>query len=373
MQRSPSPIRDLAVATAVGALVVFAGCGEEEFSQEELVTRVKPSVVQITGKRGDQAGGGTGVVIDAARGRVLTNAHVVAGASSLRAKVGDDPRTAGPARVVAQAPCEDLAIIELSEKPAGLRALPLGDSSKVKVGQHVSAFGYPLSFENPDEQTVVATDGSVSSADVEAEPSPSLPKYQSTIQHQAPINPGNSGGPLVNDDGELVGINSLGNVEQNERPIQGQGYAITMNHAKQLLPDLQAGRSTADAGWSLVPLDGISVAEAFAGDASWKAEGRAELGLEVQERIARAGIDGLYVLDSATGSPAAEVKIGFGDLVTAIEGTPVRTVEEVCEILESSGPGKKLRVRGRYINSAPDLDRILRRWTAGMVLEGEKQ
>jgi S1-C subfamily serine protease len=373
LPRPPALCPVLAVAVVLGASAALGACGDEEkpFSEEALIKDATPSVAQINVQKGDNVSGGSGVVLDAKQALVLTNAHVVAGASALRARVGDDPDTEGPARVVALAPCEDLAVIQLTERPAGLEAMPLGSSSGVKLGQHVTALGYPVSFD--ETPTIVATDGTVSSLDVAAEPDPSLPRYESTIQHQAPINPGNSGGPLIDDDGRLVGMNTLGNTVQNDRPVQGQGYAITVDRIKTFLPDLKAGTSTADAGWSLVPLSAVPVIEVFATDPAWKADGRAELGAKTAAEIERRGIDGLFVAGTSTGSPADDVDIASGDIVTSIEGSSVTTFEDTCKILESSAPGEKLRVRGRYLNSAPSYRKVLNPWSAGMVLEEDQE
>ncbi len=359
------PSARLLAAVAVALAVPLAACGaDEEFSEERLVSEVRPSVVQITGRVGESGSSGTGVVIDAKRGLVLTNAHVIAGASALRAKAGDRAATEGPARVVAQAPCEDLAVIAFSEPTPGLQALPLGDSSKVKVGQHVTALGYPASFENPERQRVVATDGTVSSTNVAAEPDASLPEYTSTIQHQAPVNPGNSGGPLVDDDGRLVGINTLANTQQNDRAVQGQYYAISVNHAKRFLPSLSAGKDRAYVGWSLAPLAAVPVADVFANDPDWEADSRARLGAETQAELERSGIDGMFVLGSDTGSSAQEANIIFGDLVTSIEGASVTSMKDACEVLESKSTGDEVKVRGRYLNSAKDGGQVLKRWSA---------
>lgn len=350
--------------------IPLGACGgdDESFSEEALVEQVRPSLVSITGRTGDSASGGTGFVIDADRGLVLTNEHVVAGTSALRARVGDRADTEGPARIVAQDPCQDLALIQLTERPESLRALKLADSAKVKVGQHVTALGYPASYADPAKQRMVATDGTVSSVDVEATPSSSLPRYSSTIQHQAPVNPGNSGGPLVNDDGEVVGINTLANTVQNERAIQGQYYAITANHAKDVLPGLRAGTSTGYLGWSLAPLASVPVAEVFAADESWKADGRAALGARTEAALKSEGVDGLFVMGSDTGSPAARSDIVFGDLVTEVEGASVSSVAEVCDILESKQVGDTITVRGRYLNSAKDAEQVLHRWRAVLTL-----
>ena len=357
----------------VGVMLILAvpltACGgNDKLSEEELIAQVRPSVVQITGRVGDSISSGTGVVIDARRGYVLTNAHVIAGASALRAKAGDRAATEGPARVVAQAPCEDLAVIAFSEPTAGLKALPLGDSSKVNLGQHVTALGYPVSFANPEQQRVVATDGTVSSTDVAAEPDPSLPRYASTIQHQAPVNPGNSGGALVDDDGKLIGINTLANTEQNNRAVQGQYYAISINHAKRFLPSLTAGRNSAYVGWSLAPLASVPVADVFAGDTDWTAGARARIGAETQAALERSNIDGMFVLGSDTGSTAQKADIIFGDLVTSIEGASVTSMKGACDILESKAVGDRLKVRGRYLNSAKDEGQVLHRWSAEIIV-----
>ena len=323
-------------------------------------------MVELTGKRGQETVGGSGVVIDAKQGLVLTNAHVIAGVSALNAKVGDNAATAGPARVLAQAPCDDLAVVKLVNVPPGLKQIKIGSSAKVKSGEQVTVLGYPASFSNPTTQTVVSTNGTVSSTNVAAEPDPSLPKYPSTIQHQAPVNPGNSGGPLVNDQGELIGINTLGNTQQGGRAIQGQYYAIAMDRIKTLLPNLEAGKNQAYVGWSLAPLDQVNLSQAFAIDSFWQSPQR---GAAVARDLQAAGVTGLYVKDSDTGSAAKQVNIGFGDLLTSIEGTPVKSVSDVCDIVESHGPGDKLLVRGVYLNSANSVSQLENRWHAQVTLK----
>jgi S1-C subfamily serine protease len=365
------PIPSLPARIVSGlTLLALAGCGSDEkpFSEEALIEQVRPSVVQITGKRGGSTPSGTGFVVDAKRGLVLTNEHVIAGTSALRGRAGDAATTEGPMRVVGRAPCEDLALVAFTEPTPGLRALELGDSAAVKPGQHVTALGYPASFEDPARQRMIATDGTVSSVDVAAEPDPSLPRYAATIQHQAPVNPGNSGGPLVDDDGRVVGINTLANTEQGDRAIQGQYYAITTDHAKRFLPALRAGRDRAYAGWSLAPLAAVPVAEVFAGDTSWKQDGRAELGLRTQAQLEREGVEGMFVLGSDTGSTAQRADIVFGDLVSEIEGTPVSSMRDVCDVLASRATGDRVKVRGRYLNSAENADQVLNRWSAEIVL-----
>jgi S1-C subfamily serine protease len=360
----------LAVAAAV------SGCGgsggsnsgtTKSLTQTQLVAQVAPSVVEISGKEGDLQVGGSGVVIDANRGLVLTNAHVIAGLASISAKVGDDPSSEGPARVVASSPCDDVAIVQLVNKPTNLRALPLGTSTGVASGQSVTAFGYPASFENPAQQTVVSTTGTVSSPNVPADPSPDLPHYVSTIQHQAPINPGNSGGPLVDQQGRLIGINTLGNTQQGGRTVQGQYYAISVDHIKQLLPALEAGTSQGDVGWDLVPVNEVDLAQQFATDPRWQ---DANLGAQVAKvALKPPQTTGLYVTGAATGSPADKANLGYGDLIDHIEGTPVQSVADVCSIVQSHGPGSTLFIHGQYLNSASTKSKIFKGWTDHVKLK----
>jgi S1-C subfamily serine protease len=362
-------MRSAWIGGALAGAALVAGCGgggSSTLSQQDLITKVKPTVVELSGKRGENTVGGSGVVIDAKKGLVLTNEHVVAGVSALKAKVGDNAATAGPARVLAQAPCDDLAVVQLVNVPAGLKQIKIGSSGKVKSGEQVTVLGYPASFSNPETQTVVSTNGTVSSTNVAAEPDPSLPKYPSTIQHQAPVNPGNSGGPLVNGKGELIGINTLGNTQQGGRTIQGQYYAIAMDRINSILPNLVAGKSQGYVGWSLAPVDQVNLSKAFADDPVFQS---ASLGTTVQNILQKNNVKGIYVIDSTTGSPARNAKLGFGDLILSIENTPVKSVSDVCDIIQSHGAGDKLLVRGRYLNSASNTNQILVRWRTQVNLQ----
>jgi S1-C subfamily serine protease len=362
--------KNLLAAMVVGAVALTTvGCagasggtgGQEKLSQPERIAKAKPSVVRLQGK----SGGGSGVVVDSERGLVLTNAHVAVGLEGMRARVGDDPASETPAQLVAAAPCEDLAVVRLVNKPANLQAIPFGDSSTVQPGDHVTVLGYPGSFEEQrlgdtvkQAQQLVATDGNVSAVDVAATPDPALPRFASTIQHQAPTNPGNSGGPLIDDQGQLVGINTLRNPD-----TQGQFYAISVNRVQQLLPTLVAGTSQANLGWDLVPLAQVDLQTVFAEDPDFGSQGGAALGQEVADILDQEGIDGLYVMGTETGSPAKDAKLYYGDLLTSIEGEPVTKLQDVCDLVLAKGPGQKVRVSGYIINSTSDHTEILDSWT----------
>jgi S1-C subfamily serine protease len=337
---------------ALAASVTIAACGggggDDALSQQEIIDKSKPSLVRLSGR----SGGGTGFVIDANRGLVLTNAHVVLGNEGLKARVGDQQGTDTPARVVGAAPCNDIAVVQLVNKPAELTALELGNSQDVKAGDHVTALGYPTSAQeqqtpgsqSTQAQTVVANDGTVSSANIAASPGSDLPRFTQAIQTQVPINSGNSGGPLVNDEGQVVGINTFGSTV-----AQNQNYAISVNAIKGILPQLQAGRSIANLGWNLEPVDQVNFPQVLSLDPDFRSP---SLGARIKAFLDRPPkTTGLYVYGSQTGSPAREARIVFGDLIQAIEGEPVNSIQDVCDIVQAKSPGEKVAVTGRYLNS----------------------
>jgi Trypsin-like peptidase domain len=180
-------------------------------TQQEVIANTVASTVHITGRVGSDYVFGTGVVIDENKGWILTNAHVISGTSTLTVTLPDHGQL--NARVIGQAPCEDLAVLEITQNPGDLQAIPLGEDDSVEQGDDVTAVGYPESFQDPFSADIkpTATTGTVSTTGISAEPDPSLPRYDSLIQHQAFLNHGNSGGPLVDDRGQLIGINTLAN------------------------------------------------------------------------------------------------------------------------------------------------------------------
>jgi S1-C subfamily serine protease len=321
--------------------------------------------VQLFGRQGENIVGGTGVVFDAARGLVVTNSHVVAGVVGLQARFRQENPI--PAQVLGTAPCDDVAVVRLTDVPAGIRSIRFGNSSTVEHEDEVVALGYPASFADFATQDVVSTNGTVQSPRVAATPDPSLPRYPSTIQHSATINHGNSGGPLLNDRGQLIGINTLTNEGTEQQRVQGQYYAISINHIKPLLPRLVAGRSVANAGWDLVPLSEMSF-EALYPEVGLgtPADGRV-----VDQYLSQQGIRGLYVIGVDADSPAAKANVVVGDGITGMQGTPVTTVPEVCDILQSSAPRTTLQLEGMYLTDAAQYqEKLGAPWTSKIRLSG---
>jgi S1-C subfamily serine protease len=356
----------------VGAIWVttlsIAGCGgNSKLTQEQLIERATPSVVRIQGSKG----GGTGFVVDAARRLVLTNAHVVAGRNSaLKAQVGNETSTTTPVQVVASSPCDDLAVVKLVNAVPGLKALKLGTRAQVRPGESVTVLGFPGSLQSGSggqAGTVVPNTGTVSQSNIqvntnssEANFDPDLPAYQSMIVHQAPVNHGDSGGPLLNDEGAVIGINTL----TNEGHTQGQYYAIGIRYAARLLADLKVGRSHSYIGWDLEQMSGEQdpplkeqlVARfensAYGSEASQLTEATAVYLTESPPTI------GMYDIGDQPGTPAEEAELE-GKLIVAINKTPVTSLQDVCNVLGSTSPGQKLHVKEFHITSGEDPKQIV--------------
>jgi S1-C subfamily serine protease len=275
----------LVVALAVIALVVVPQLtkkdekpkGSGTLSVEQVVNRSRPSTVLILSNRGGQPyAGGTGWVLDASQGLVVTNAHVINGGDSFQ--VGVLEQDLRDATIVGVAPCEDLAVLKVADA-SGLRTMPLiGAQSDLKLGQTVVALGFPTNAALEDKLT--ATTGVVSVIQSEFRlQGLETPQYPDVIQTDAAINPGNSGGPLLDLHGRLIGVNTAILRGSNGTIIEGQGYAIGVDRVKQIVPDLAQGHSTAWTGMGFdfqtdapallvrTAIDGTPAADAGFGDA----------------------------------------------------------------------------------------------------------
>jgi serine protease Do len=241
---------------------------------------------------------------------------------------------------VGRASCDDVAVLQFVSRPAGLRAARLGRSAPVRTGDHVTAFGFPGSV---DANKMQYTDGKVSAVKVAGTPGPDLPTIADAIQHQAPINPGNSGGPLVNDNGEVVGLNAISGAGQTDN----QAFAISADHIRGLLEELESGHSVATLGMQMVPASQLDWSED-------EAKINALAKYDFNHRLYVTGVD--------QSSPAARAGILAGDMVLRINNTEVETVADVCDIAESKTPGDRLRVSGMMIDSGKDTD-FARDWS----------
>jgi S1-C subfamily serine protease len=294
-----------------------------------VAAKVRPSVVQITNEqlRVDQfnqripapVGAGSGVVFDAENGYVLTNHHVVARAQRLVVALPDG-RTF-PGRLLGSDPETDLAVVQIS--PDNLPAAVLGDSGRLQVGDGVVAIGNALGL--PGGPTVTAGVVSALGRSVQApssirgQPGPYL---YDLIQTDAAINPGNSGGPLVNADGEVVGINTLvAALAEPGVPAQGIGFAIAVETARPIAQQLVT------TGRVVHPYMGIQYVSLNPSIAAY-------LGLPVQR--------GVLVLGVVPGSPASRAGLRREDVITTINDQSIAGESDLGEIISRHRPGDRV-------------------------------
>jgi S1-C subfamily serine protease len=234
----------LAVILVVVLLVTGVLGGGGGIDKSAIISAAGPGTVLVKSNQGET---GSGWALDAGKGLIITNGHVVNGGQTFQVEVGDK---LVPASVVGDAPCDDLAVLRVSST-RGLKTLPLGSQSSVKEGDDVVALGYPVTASAGAQLT--ATAGVVSVAKTRyQEETPDIPLYPNVIQIDAALNPGNSGGPLMNKDKKLIGVNSAVRTESKEgRAIQNQNYAIGVDRVKPVVNYLKTGRSIAWVGFNL--------------------------------------------------------------------------------------------------------------------------
>jgi len=193
--------------------------------------------VQVANGVGTLQGTGTGWVLDAAEGLIVTNNHVVNAGTSFTVGVGVDQRSA---TLVTAMPCEDLAVLKVGNT-SGLVELPLGNQTDLALGADVVALGYPGNASSG--ANLIATRGVVSASGIRFDVETlDVPFYPNVIQTDAAINSGNSGGPLLNQFGQVIGVNSAGT-----NAAENQGYAIGVDRLVELQEDLRNGVSH---GWN---------------------------------------------------------------------------------------------------------------------------
>jgi S1-C subfamily serine protease len=236
-----------AAVLAVAGLVVFlATRGGGKPSPEQIVADAKKRTVLIKARVPGGTSGGTGFVLDAGRGLVVTNFHVVNGGTRFAVGVDGNLRTA---TIAGAAPCDDLAVLRVADH-SGMETFPLGSQRDLKQGEQVVAVGYPASASLADDLS--STAGVVSRVQSSfLAPAPDAPSYPNVVQTDAALNPGNSGGPLIDERKKLVGVNTATLTSIGKAPIQGQGYAIGVDRVKEVVATLRAGRSQGWAGFGL--------------------------------------------------------------------------------------------------------------------------
>jgi serine protease Do len=252
---------------------------------------------------------GSGVIVSS-DGHVLTNAHVVQGASEVRVALHDKRELV--ARIIGVDPKTDIALLQIPA--ADLPFARWGDSSKVRVGEPVLAFGDPLGLGETVTSGIISAKGRGNVGIVD---------YEDFIQTDAAINPGNSGGPLVSADGELIGINTAIATSGGGRGNQGLGFAVPSNLARDVIKQLvEHGRVIR--GWLGVAVQDVSPAMAAA------------LGLK--------GVGGALIGDVDAGSPAAKAGLQRGDVIVELDGKPIGDSRALRLLTSEAAPGTRVQL-----------------------------
>ncbi len=249
---------------------------------------------------------GTGLIISP-DGFILTNNHVVEQSDEIKVKTADDKEYA--AEIIGRDPMTDLALIRI--KAAGpLTPLALGDSDRVEVGDWVIAIGNPFGLGN----TVTA--GIVSAKYRRI----GVGSYENFIQTDTPINPGNSGGPLLNTSGEVIGINTA--IFSQSGGSVGIGFAIPVNIAQDLLPQLKQGKIVR--GWIGVMMQEITPA--------------------LKDKLNLIDEKGALVSDVSVKGPVDEAGIKRGDVIVAFNGKEIKEMHDLPYIVASTAVGQTVVV-----------------------------
>ena len=304
-----NPINDINTAEAVAEKVIPSVVG--------ISTTSKIAYQSIFGPQSEVVSGvGTGIIVDK-KGYILTNSHVVEGgaADTVNIKLADGREVKGT--VLWSDSSIDLAIVKITADK--LTAATLGDSNEVKVGSFAVAIGNPLgmSFESSVTQGVI----SGLNRSITVSNGQSGVTMDNLIQTDASINAGNSGGPLLNNEGNVIGINSA-----KAQSAEGLGFAIPINTAKPIIDSMKVNGEFHRA---YIGIKGISVAE------YQQLYPDAKLGAE----------QGVYINQIYTESPAAKAGIKGGDIIIAIENKDIETMTQLINDLYNYKSGDTIKLK----------------------------
>jgi len=316
--------------------VFSAALTEEERNNIAVYEKVADGVVNVTSTAVQMdfffnafptQGSGSGSIIDV-KGHILTNHHVVADAQKLEVTLADGSKW--PAKLVGSDPDNDLAVIKIEAPKEKLKVITMGDSKNLRIGQKVLAIGNPFGLQRTLTTGIISSLGRTIRSDVGT-------LMEDIIQTDAAINPGNSGGPLLNSDGEIIGINSAilspsgGNV--------GIGFAVPVNLARRVVPELISK------GYVTYPWIGATIQSLIP-----------EMAKYLKLKIER----GAMISDLVKGGPADKaglkggnqrVQVGNmvvlvgGDVVVKADQQEIKTNDELIHYIREKKPGDTILLK----------------------------
>lgn len=281
---------------------------------EQVIARDRQGVVQINVQTGQGSAVGSGVIIDQ-QGDIVTNDHVISSGQKFNVVLFDGTSLA--AKLVGTDSADDLAVIKINP-PGKLYVMPVGDSSRLQVGNGVLAIGNPLGITQTVTQGIVSALGRTVN-----EGKSGSGTIVGAVQTDAPINPGNSGGALVDMNGNLIGIPTLVAIDPEfKTPANGVGFAVPSNRVKFITPQLiQHGKvihsGRAGLGANVTTVDSLVAAQA---------------GLSVDH--------GALIVSVQPNGPAAQAGLRPNDVIVQLENQPINNVSNLSDALLSYDPGR---------------------------------
>jgi S1-C subfamily serine protease len=291
------------------------------FIRAEVVQRTQsPFNLFPQSQRGTSTG--SGFVIDES-GDVLTNAHVVEGATKVTVDLGDKSYDA---KIVGRDPSSDVALLKINADKKALHPLELGNSSNLQVGDPVVAFGNPFGLDR------TVTTGIVSALQRKIQ-APNGFSIEHVIQTDAAINPGNSGGPLIDSLGRVIGINSQIATAGGSGNI-GIGFAIPINTAKKIADQLKSHGSVQHA---YLGITGVTISSSMSQSLNLPTD----TGVLIQRVTGPAKSGGVKGGDTQVTLGGNNLVLG-GDVLTGIEGKHVKSMDDVISVVDTKKPGDKV-------------------------------
>lgn len=279
-------------------------------------------------ERGGGVATGSGFLIDT-EGHIITNNHVVEGATKVQVKLGASD-VSHEAEVVGTDPATDVALLKIDVPEREQHPLALGNSAEVEVGDPVVAIGNPFGLD----RTVTAGIVSALQRQIQA---PNGFAISHVIQTDAAINPGNSGGPLIDAEGKVIGINSQIQTGGGEGNV-GIGFAVPINTAREVARQLEEHGEVKHA---YIGISGGSITPALAKALKLPTDEGVLVNEVVKDSPAdKAGIEGG---DTEATIEGAQVNLG-GDIITEVNGKPVDSMEEVVDAVNGAQPGEKMEL-----------------------------
>jgi S1-C subfamily serine protease len=290
-----------------------------------IAAKVDPAIVDINTVTASGNAAGTGMILTSS-GEVLTNNHVVDGATSIRVTIAGRSATY-VADVVGVDPTVDVALLQI-ENVSGLPTVTLAQSSSLQVGEAVVALGNALGAggtPSETEGTITALDQTITASEGRGVSE----QLSGLIQSDAPISPGDSGGPLVNSAGDVVGMITAGETQGFRNANSTIGYAITSDAALNVVNQIRSGQSSSEVIIGPVGFIGVQVRDLDSATAS-------QLGLSLSS--------GALVVGVQAGTPAAAAGITQDSVITAVGGTPVTSIATLGAAIHVHKPGERVSV-----------------------------